>query len=243
MIFQNTSVSVNYNKIEGITDAYFKNKPLLNEYFDEGTVIGIPETAPVEVPRVIIDTHHRHGKLNISPIATTFSVFYNDGFEKNWNSCVEYIKARMENVFCFLNSLTDNNYIYIGVVTNLIYDDIMQGGCKRISENLLNSAKIHDLYDINIRYTFETPNDLFVNIMLQNARIYKQGINIHKAGMLNINNQEYESIGSTVDINDRCGFNRDSNYKSSSVKIDDILNEMNEIFNSKLSNLIERGEY
>ncbi len=243
MVFQNTSVSVTYNRIEKINETYYKNKQILNDFFDEGTVFSMPENAPLEVPRIIINTHHRHGTLNISPIATTFSVIYNDGFEKDWDSCVGYIRERMNSVFMFLDSLTNNNYSYIGVVTNLIYDEILQDGCKVLSDKLLNSQKINGLYDINIRYTFETEKDLFVNIMLQNARIYKKGIDISKRGTLDINNQEFESIGSTIDINDRLGFNRDANYKSNKDRINDILDEMSLMFHNRLSNLIERGEY
>ena len=50
----------------------------------------------------------------------------------------------MEKVFEFLNILTNNQYEYIGVVSNLIYDEITNNGAKKLSETLLNSKEMEN---------------------------------------------------------------------------------------------------
>lgn len=243
MLLQGTSISVTYKKIDGIKRAYYNNEEILKKYFNEATVLPIPDDAPVEIPRIVIRTLHEHAQLNISPVTATFEVQYDSGFERNWDRCSQYIIERMNKVFEFLNILTNNSYEYIGVVSNIIYDEIEHDGAKRIAQTLLNSEKIKDIYDINIKYTFIENSNMFVNIMLQNARMFKFGLVLDKAGALGISNQTAESIGAVIDINDRYGFNNDPDYKSDSGKLGLLLESMGNIINNKLYTLIERGEY
>jgi len=87
-------------------------------------------------------------------ISVTNSLFkyrfapFDNGFENDWDKCAQYINERMQLVFNFLNILTNNSYEYIGLVTNILYDEISSNGAKKLSDTLLNSDKIHDLYDI-----------------------------------------------------------------------------------------------
>lgn len=243
MLIQGTSISVTYKKIDGIKRAYYNNEELLKEFFNEATVLPVPDDAPVEIPRIIIKTLYEHGQLNISPVAATFEVHYNAGFERDWEACVNYITERMVKVFEFLNLLTNNSYEYIGIVSNVLYDDVRDKGAKKLSETLLNSKKISDIYDVNIKYTFVESDCIFVNILLQNARLFRKGIVPDRAGALNLCNQIAESIGAIIDINDRYGYNSNPEYKSDSSKLQLLISSMSNIINNKLHTLIERGEY
>lgn len=243
MLTQGTSITVTYKQVEGIKKAYYNNYELLNDFFNEAAVLPIPDDAPLEIPRIIIKTKNEHAQLNISPIATTFEIIYDAGFERNWQDCSDYITRRMTKVFEFLNILTDNKYEYIGLVSNVIYDEVQQGGTTKIAKNLLNASKIKDLYDINIKYTFVENSELFINIMLQNARMFKPGIAVNESGSLSLQNQVAESIGAIIDINDRYGFNTVQNYKSDSSMLKTLIESMGKIINDKLTMLIEKGEY
>lgn len=243
MLIQGTSITVTYKKIEGIKKVYYNNEEILKDYFNEATVLPIPNDAPLEIPRILIRTKNEHAQLNISPIATTFEVRYDAGFERNWQACSEYIINRMTKVFGFLNILTGNTYEYIGLVSNVLYDEVEQGGTEKIAKNLLNVGKIKNLYDINIKYTFIEKENLFVNIMLQNARLFKNGVIVNEAGALSAEDQIAESIGAIIDINDRYGFNTDSDYKSDSSVLNKLIESMGNIIDDKLAALIEKGEY
>lgn len=242
MLFNETSISLKYKKIENLKKTYFVNDEILKKHFNEATVLPIPDEAPFDVPRIIVKTINEHAQLNISPIAATFHVAYDDGFERNWDICKKYICERMNAVFEFLNLMTGNNYEYIGVVSNIIVDDIQKDGARVLSNNLLKT-KLDNIFDINIKYTFVEEKNMFVNIMLQNARLFKDGINVDNAGELNLENQEIESIGAIIDINDRYGFNNDKNYKTGSEMLGKLLDKMSEIIDDKLMTLIKRGEY
>lgn len=243
MVIQETSITVTYKKIEGIKKVYYNNESILKQFFNEATVLPIPDDAPVEIPRIIIKTLHEHAQLNISPVAATFEVHYDTEFERNWDACSNYLVERMAKVFEFLNILTNNTYEYVGLVSKVLYDEVSKNGANKISESLLNSQKIKNIYDINIKYTFVENDNMFVNIMLQNARLFKEGFDVNEAGSLGINSQVAESIGAIIDINDRYGFNTDANYKSNSSMLNVLVKAMGNIINNKLETLIEKGEY
>ena len=79
--------------------------------------------------------------------------------------------------------------------------------------------------------------------MLQNARLFKNGIDGEVAGSLSMDNQVSESIGAVIDINDRYGYNTCHDYKTDSSKLDFIIAEMTVVMNSKLRGLLEKGAY
>lgn len=243
MLIKNTSISIKYRRIDNLKKKYFLNEDTLKEHFNEATVLPIPDDAPLEIPRIIIKSLNEHSQLNISPIAATLQINYNDGFEKDWKKCEQYIQQKMKIVFSFLNILTNNEYEYIGVVTDVLLDEYMEDGAQILAHNLLKNSDDSSIYDLNIRYTFVENDNVFVNIMLQNARLFKNGIDADVAGSLSIGNQVSESIGVVIDINDRYGYNTCNDYKTDSSKLDFIIAEMTVVMNSKLKGLLEKGAY
>lgn len=242
MLIQNTSVTVNYKKIDGIKKAYINNEEKLHKYFNLGTVLPIPDNAPLEIPRIMVQTVNEHGQILISPIRTTFNVNYNAGFEMDWAKCSQYIKERMRCIFDLLNIITKDSYEYIGLVSTILFDDIKENGTNVIANNLIKSKNINDLYDIDIKFTFVEDNKIYTNITLQDARIFKSGVDIAKAGDLSFKNQIEESVGVILDINDRYGFNNNPNYVSGSDVLEQLIYYMDHVINNKLETLVRKGE-
>lgn len=243
MLIQGTSVSVTYKRIDALKKTYYNNEDILKEFFNEAAVLPVPDNAPDEIPRIIVKTLHEHAQLNITPVTATLQILYNDGFERNWHSCASYIQKRMKTVFAFLNILTDNQYDYIGIVTNVLMDEIISDGAKILADNLLKVNNIGRIYDLDVKYTFIEDDNLYVNIMLQNARLFKDGISADTAGALRDKNQMAESIGAIVDINDRYGFNSSEEYHTSSAMLNSLIQKMSNVIDNKLESLIKQGVY
>lgn len=243
MLIKGTSISVTYKRIDALKKTYYNNENILKAYFNEATVLPVPDNAPDGIPRIVVTTLHEHAQLNITPVTTTLQILYNDGFEHDWNSCVSYIQERMKPVFAFLNILTENQYDYIGIVTNVLMDDIVSDGAKILASNLLKIHDVRRIYDLDIKYTFVEENNIFVNIMLQNARLFADKVSADTAGALGEKNQIAESIGVIVDINDRYGFNSSENYHTNSSQLNNLIKEMTTVLNNKLNLLLEKGVY
>ena len=243
MLIKSTSVCIKYKKIDNVKKTYFKNEDMLKDQFNEATVLPIPDDAPVDVPRIIVKSLHEHSQLNITPIAANLQINYDAGFEKDWARCEEYINNKMKLVFNFMNIMTQNEYDYLGIVTDVFMDEYSENGAKILADNLLKVKPKSGIYDLNARYTFVEDQNIFVNIALQNVRIFKEGMSADMAGNLTLQNQVSETIGAVIDINDRFGFNCDINYKTSSSKLNDIIGKMTEVINTKLNILLTKGEY
>lgn len=243
MLIKDTLISVKFSKIENLKKVYFLNEEILKNHFNEATVLPVPDDAPVEIPRIILKSINEHSQLNITPIAATLQINYNDGFENDWPSCAKYITEKMNIIFDFLNIMTKDEYEYIGMITHVIYNDIEKNGARILAENLLKNNISSRIYDLSLKYTFIECEDMFVNIELQNARVYKNGVNPDIAGGLNDKYQDRESIGATIDINDRFGFNNNKNYKTNREKLNKILDVSTRTINEKLYPLIYKGEY
>lgn len=243
MLFQGTSVTIAYERIENLKRVYFNNKNLLEGYFDEPTVLPIPDNVSSNFPVISMNTPHNHGVLNISPVAATFEVFYDENYARDWNACFQYILDKTLKIFNLLDLITGGKYKYMGVVSNIVYDEVIEHGAKKIADVLLKASKITGLHGIDIKYTFIEQSKFYVNIALQDARKYKKILDPDVAGALSNVNQVAESIAAIVDINDKCGFNNDPNYLSNKNNLAVFIGIMTEIINKKLSLLIEKGEY
>lgn len=243
MLIQETSISLRYKKIDNLKRTYFINEHILKEQFNEATVLPIPDDAPFEVPRIIVKSKNEHSQLNITPVNATLQINYNDGFEKDWNACKQYILEKMNCVFDFLNILTKNEYEYIGIVSTILMDEYNGDTTRLLSNNLLNGNMQCDIYDLNIKYTFAEEDKYFVNIVLQNARLYRDGIEENSAGALCQANQLAEAVGVIVDINDRYGFNNNVEYKSDRGMLESLVEKLSDILETKLRLLVEQGVY
>lgn len=243
MLIQGTSVSVTYRRINALKKTYYNNEDILKKFFNEATVLPVPDEAPDDIPRIIVKTLHEHAQLNITPVAATLEILYNDGYENCWETCASYILERMKTVFGFLNILTDNRYDYIGIVTNILMDDVVRDGAKVLANNLLKVKDVSRIYDLNVKYTFVEDEEIFVNITLQNARLFRDGICADIAGDLGAKNQIAESIGAVVDINNRYAFNSSEEYHTSSEQLDNLVQKMSDIIGGKLEILLQKGVY
>lgn len=243
MLIQETSISLRYKKIDNLKKTYFINEHILKEQFNEATVLPIPDDAPFDVPRIIVKSKNEHSQLNITPVNATLQITYNDGFERDWNSCKQYILEKMNSVFEFLNILTNNEYEYMGIVSTILMDEYKGDTTRLLSQNLLNGNMKRDIYDLNIKYTFAEDEKFFVNIVLQNARLFRDGIVQNDAGALCQANQLAEAVGVIVDINDRFGFNNSVTYKTDRSMLEQLVEKLSNILDDRLKLLIEQGVY
>lgn len=243
MIFQDSSVNISFEPVQNLKRTYFQNEDILNEYFDEPSVLAVPDNAPHEIPRLIFKSKKQHTDLTISAQTISMQTVYTDGFEKDWSRCKDYLLERGKRLFEFANILTSGDYAYIGVAVNVIFDKNDLDGTELISKNLSNLKHSETLYDISSRFTFVEENKYFVNLTIQNVRCFDGDNNPNISGSLSDKNLIKNIVGVTLDINDRYLFNNISGYKSSIDNFEGILNSLSDKISNKLESLVGKGEY
>ena len=242
MIIKNSAVNIMFSRCENIKKQYILNEEIIKERFNEASILPIPDEAPSEIPRVIVKTKREHSQLSIAPGAVNFQTEYSDDYTQNWELCEEYIKSRIENIFKLTDKFAAEQYNYIGIVTNLIWDNVSKDGNKILFNNLFGIPSADNLDDLVVKYTYIEKEKYYANITLQSARIYKNS-NVNEAGSFVEDNLEAHTIVITLDINDRYAFNMQKGYLSNKTNFDELLNLTTDIINSKLKNLVEKGAY
>lgn len=240
MIIQDSSVNLMFNKIDNLKKTYILNEGILKDSFNEATILPIPDDAPTEIPRILMTSQKEHSQLSVGPEAITLQTTYDDAYNTNWDECENYVKTRLDEVFLLSDKLT-NSYNYIGMVVNLIIDNISEKAQLQLFENLFKHKAVDNLDDISVKYTYILEKKYYVNITVQSIRAFKN-IAIQKAGMFSKDNILSHTIGINLDINDRCAFNYNSNYESSKEEFSKILEIMTNLINNELDTIVSGGE-
>lgn len=242
MVIQNSIVSISFPKIENVKKKYIVNEDVLRENFNEATILPIPEELPNDIPRIVAVSHGEHSQIRISPNTVNFQTEYSNGYEKSWEECESYINSRVEGIFKLTDQLTDHRYNYMGMIVNLIWDDIQHDANKKLYQNILKKEATSNLEDFNIKFTYIEKEKFYVNVMIENIRSYKE-FELEKAGACKPENLTADTISVTLDINDRYSFQKQEDYLSDNQKFKEIMNLMTYTIKNKLRDLIEKGEY
>lgn len=242
MIIKNSEINIRFPRVDNIKKQYILNEEILKDKFNEANILPIPDDAPTEIPRILISSIGEHSHMNIAPEAVNLQTIYTDEFNENWELCEQYINSRIEDVFKLTDKFTMDRYNYIGIVTNLVWDDIQKDGNKKLFQNLFGKEAIDNLDDLMVRYTYVEKEKYFVNITLQSAKIYNNS-NGEESGSFSDENLEAHTVAITMDINDRYLFNKQKGYTSNKESFKDIMALTTDIINSKLRSLVEEGEY
>lgn len=242
MIIKNSAVNIAFNRSENIKRKYILNEHILEKRFNSANILPIPDDAPSEIPRIIVKSKGEHSQLNIAPEAVNLQTAYTDEFQANWDLCEQYMRERIDDVFKLTDSFCDGSYKYVGIVAELIWDEINEEGHKRLFGNLFEKDAPSTLDDLVVKYTYIEDEKYYANITLQSSRIY-QNIANNKSGQFTRDKLTSHTVSVLLDINDRYSFNNKENYNSDKDVFDELMTLTTRIIKEKLRGLVEKGDY
>lgn len=242
MIIQNSEINIKFPRVENIKRKYILHEEILKDHFNEANILPIPDDAPAEIPRILIKSKNEHSQMNISPDGIKLQTEYSDKYTQDWSLCEKYITTRVNEIYELADKLTEERYDYIGVVANLLWDDITTEGNKILYRNLFGKDASSNLDDLVVRYTYIEEDKYYVNIAIQSARMY-ENIRPDESGNFTDENLKAHTISISLDINDRYLFNSKKDYVSTKEVFNEIMSLTTNIINNKLKDLVEKGEY
>ena len=136
MIIQNSTVNIVMPRVENIKRKFILHEDLLKTHYNEANILPIPDEASIEIPRIVVTSKGEHSQLSISPEAVSLETVYTDDFTSRWDLCRKYIMDRMGDIFGLTEIFTDEGYNYIGIVSNLLWNDITAEGTRVLFQNL-----------------------------------------------------------------------------------------------------------
>lgn len=240
MIIQNTNMNIVFAPIEGIKKLFINNDEIVKECFNEPTLLPIPDNAPNEVPRIVMQSKGGHSQMALTKEVLSVVTNYDDNYNREWTKCSSNLKDKINVAYNLLESMDVHQYNFMGLVTTIIWDEITDSGSEYIYDNILNIKSNKNVFDASCKVTYVVDNTYYVNICIENIRLYQTNSNVtNQPGLLK--NQKANSIGITIDVNDRYAFNNNEVYASRK----DVKNRVIEITEQVISNiemLIKEGE-
>lgn len=243
MIVKQTNLNLVYPRIMEYRKKFANSEDILQQYFMPSTILPIPEQVQDEVPRIIAQTKNGHSMLNIALTVSSFTTNYNGDFVSDWNRCKEYLSQRCSDIYKIIDDMTDNNNIFVGLITNVEIDDLDRTGLEMLKKSLLSekAAQMDELYDLSCKLTYVYKKQYYINITLQNLREFS--VQQYNNGRTCITGERKHTVSASIDINDRYAANNDMHYKSKKEAFDEILYITSNIIDNKLENLVRKGEF
>lgn len=210
--------------------------------FQAFNINSIPEDAPFEIPRASAVSKNGHSVLNVTPRSLVLNVNFDDKYNTDPRKCLEYTEHKIQLIYEQMCKHLSSRFYYSGMVIQLDFEGVDMPA-NYIGEKFLSKEHKNGLFDLSIRFTKVQDNTYYINTEIGNKRALNYPIPL--AGdilpLCKISSGK-ESIGVTVDINDRYAFNFKNGYMSNIDQIHAIVKIAESFLSGKVQRLVEKGE-
>lgn len=232
------SFSVFFAPVLEIREYIFKFERELSEFNRPFTLIPVPDGAPYEIPRITATTLNGHSNLVITLQNAQVVTNYDDKFSSDPDKCWAYFLTKATQLIASMNKVLNVKIRYGGLTTIVAFDDDNPVGV--ISSRFLKVKSNSPLQDVATRLTYVKDATYYINMEIQNARLYEGAPFGQMTSMAEVKERE-SFLQVMLDLNDRYAFNEDSGYLSQE---DTLLNlfSLSKSIVLKMPKLIEKGE-
>lgn len=181
---------------------------ILSHSYGQPTIMPIPDEIDAFIPRIQFISKNNHSRILLSQMSIDFNVTFDDCFNKNFDSCKNYLQERIKLIANILTAINKTNIYYCGMTT-VVREELSNENKKDIYEKYNLTKK--EFYDFDIKYTFLKDETYHHNIRFLNYRDYKGFIeNADNNFLANFSNAEISEFGleKEIDLNDRYEYNK-----------------------------------
>lgn len=234
-----------YNDIKNIYEVFGQK---LNEYFPAFSMNNLPANFDPIIPRISAKSRSGHSTLNMSNINIQLTTQYDDNYNENFDSCIEYIKSRAKTIY---NILSENgiNILYSAVLVNIIKDEENPIEC--IQNNLLSSNIDNGiLSEVGMRVSMQVEDKFYRIITVNNSKDYSMQKQINPGQFeiilplisLRDAKKENEYIAVNYELNDKYSFDTEENYNCNSVNFDRMFSVVESDVKSNIEQFLNTGK-
>ena len=192
------------------------------------TSLGVPLTAPLEIPRMICSSKNGHSQVLVSGNCMQMAVGFDEKYWDDADKCFAYLEERVDIIRKCLKRL-DVAVTLVGVVTQVKSEANLPPE-QELMRKYFRLKTDKPVFDVLGKVTFVEDDKYYVNIALNNMRDSKM---ISK------------DIALTLDINDRYRLNLNGQTEpvSANDAFEIILAKHKDFFREKAERLLEEGIY
>lgn len=240
MEIQSTAFNVFFPKVNNLRQKFFMfEEKLAGQFVTPLTLVPIPDQAPEEIPRISAVSLNGHSILNVALNHLSLQTTYDDRFNNNWGQCMTYVQDRVFPLLDMMEGLVGNEFLYSGLTTQVFYK-FDHEVIDHFMEKYVKFSSQSSPFDVNLKFTYVHEEDFYINISLNNVRVYEGTGNPDIVTPAYLE-QTAQGMAVVIDINDRHGFNYKQEYRSSREKVNRILSLSDEIMNHKIKEIVFEG--
>ena len=181
-----------------------------------------------------------HSQLILTKSSISIGTSYDYNFNNDWNKCEQHLLEKVQDVFLIIEALESIKINYIGLVAQIIEDENTDAS-EYIFNNLLKFTSNKSIYDAECRLTYVLKNEYYINLELQNIRLFdgKPVMTGNEATLINEDTNIENKLAITIDVNNRYSHNfNKENKKIGKENVDQIVLYTNNIVNN-LDNIVK----
>lgn len=238
MIILNTNMNISMETAASNTqikktflEVYEKD---LKERYNPPTILPIPDGAPTDVPLVIMQSLSNHTQLILTKSSISIGTGYDDNFNTDWNKCEKHLLEKVKDVFLIIEAIESIKINYIGLIAQIIEDENTDAS-EYIFDNLLKFTSNKSVYDTECRLTYVLKDEYYINLDLQNIRLFdgKPVMTGSETTSINKKANIENKLAITIDINNRYSHNfNKENREIGKESVDQIVLYTNNIVNN-----------
>ena len=227
MEIKNSAVTFWFNKqsnpkmyVEDLNDA-------LKEYFFEFNTIAVPANIDPGIPRLNAVSSSNHSNLEMSLINMRLNTNFDDNFSKDADKCLSYLKERANILFDVLTKKCEIPILFFAILINI--EEKQENSSNILTTHFLKDVeKFDNMSEVGIRLSKEMDGKFYKNIVLSNVRQIKidKIITANETEIilplipLNEASEIEEYLLTSLEVNDKYGFNSNKNYNTNKSDFD-----------------------
>lgn len=234
-----------YNDIKNIYETFGQK---LNEYFPAFSMNNLPANFDPIIPRVTAKSKSGHSTFNMSNINVQLATQYDDNYNEDFDSCIEYIKVRAKKIYDILSE-NNINVLYSAVLVNLNKDE--GNPIESIQNNLLSSNIDNSvLSEVGMRISMQVENKFYRIITVNNSKDYCMQKQINPGNFeiimplisLRDAKMEKEYVAVNYELNDKYSFDTKENYNCDLSTFDRMFSIVENDIKSNIGQFLNTGK-
>lgn len=205
----------------------------LKQKYNPPAILPIPDEAPSDVPLIVMKSLLNHTQLILTKSSASIGTSYDEDFNTSWDKCEQHLLEKVEDVFLIIQSLDNIKINYIGLVAQIIADEY-DDASKYIFDNLLKFSSNKNIYDAECRLTYVLKDEYYINLAIQNVRLFdgKPVINNNEGTNINNSTNSQNKLAISIDINNRYNFNFKKDKDTNKESVTEIVSYTRNIVNN-----------
>lgn len=234
-----------YNDIKNIYEVFGQK---LDEYFPAFSMNNLPANFDPIIPRITAKSKSGHSTFNMSNINIQLATQYDDNYNKDFDSCIEYIKERAKKIYDILSE-NGINILYSAVLVNINKDE--KNPIDSIQKNLLSSNIDNSiLSEVGMRVSMQIENKFYRIITVNNSKDYSMQKQINPGQFeiimplisLRDAKMENEYVAVNYELNDKYSFDTKENYNCNAETFDRMFNIVESDIKSNIEQFLNTGK-